>query len=266
MKKRDDFLQDHPEKRQILNGRDWGVIKAGNTGPALVLLPGTLGRADIFWYQIMALKHRARIFAFSYPDSGGIEEWAQDIATFLKQNNITKSVILGSSLGGYLAQYFAIKHAGFVLSLVAANTLHSVDLVKQIPPYNQDLPNLPIKDLHAGFATGLERWAHEEPARQNIVTYLLHEVINRIPEAELKQRLIALKTAPEIPDQSNPGFPVWTIESNDDRLIPEYIRQKVREKLTPQESHFFEDGSHFPYLTYPAEYESLLIRIMDGVS
>ena len=52
---RDAFLADNPEQRLEVNSRTWGTIRTGDSGPALVLIPGTLGRADIFWQQIAAL-------------------------------------------------------------------------------------------------------------------------------------------------------------------------------------------------------------------
>ena len=52
---RDAFAAGHPEKRITLNGREWGYIDVGQ-GPVLLLIPGTLGRCDVFWQQIEALK------------------------------------------------------------------------------------------------------------------------------------------------------------------------------------------------------------------
>ena len=54
---RDAFAAQFPERRIALNGRDWGYLEAGQ-GPALLLIPGTLGRGDIFWQQIAALSDR----------------------------------------------------------------------------------------------------------------------------------------------------------------------------------------------------------------
>ena len=54
--------------------------------------------------------------------------------------------MLGSSLGGYLAQYFAANFPRIVERLIAANTLHSVDGIAARPPYSSDLDNAPIED------------------------------------------------------------------------------------------------------------------------
>ena len=48
---RNAFVAGTPERRVVINTREWGVIRVGDTGPGLVLIPGTLGRADVFWHK-----------------------------------------------------------------------------------------------------------------------------------------------------------------------------------------------------------------------
>ena len=79
---RDRFSAQYPEQRIDLNGRDWGYLDIG-AGPVLFLIPGTLGRGDIFWQQINALKGRLRIIAPSYPATGGVAEWCEDIIALM---------------------------------------------------------------------------------------------------------------------------------------------------------------------------------------
>ena len=251
---RDEFSAAHPEQRFILNGRDWGVLDVG-TGPVLLLIPGTLGRGDVFWQQIEALSDRLRIIAVSYPASGGIEDWTEDLALLLTQLSVEEASILGSSLGGYLAQYFAATYPERVTKLFAANTLHSVIGMDQRAPYSFDLDATPIEDLRAGFGAGLGMWGKEHPEQKELVELLLGEAGGRILEAELRVRLSALKFGPELPDCA---AQVVTIETADDPLIPEEMRNAVRARLNPEVSYRFLWGGHFPYVARPDYYISLL--------
>src|SRR5215207_2052031 len=104
---RDRFAALHPEQRIVINDREWGYVAVGDSGPALLLIPGTLGRGDIFWQQIEALEGRARIVAVTYPRNGGVTEWASDLAELCGRLDLGRVTVLGSSLGGYVAQYFA---------------------------------------------------------------------------------------------------------------------------------------------------------------
>ncbi len=251
---RNRFSAAHPEKRILLNGRDWGFFDVGS-GPVLLLIPGTLGRGDVFWQQMEALSDRLRIIAVSYPASGGIEDWTEDLALLVTQLGVEKTSILGSSLGGYLAQYFASAYPAKVTKLFAANTLHSVVGMDQRVPYSFDLEATPIEELRAGFGAGLGVWAEEHPEQKELVELLLEEAGGRILEAELRARLSALKFGPELPDCPTK---VVTIETADDPLIPEEMRKAVRVRLNPEIAYRFSWGGHFPYVARPDYYTSLL--------
>lgn len=254
---RDAFAAQFPERRILLNGRDWGYVEAG-AGPALLLIPGTLGRGDIFWQQIAALSDRLRVVAVSYPGAGGIEDWSADLAALMDHLGIERASVLGSSLGGYLAQHFAARHPGRVDRLFAANTLHSAAGIDQKMPYALDLDAAPVADLRAGFGQGLGAWADAHPDQADLVDLLMGEVEGRIPEPELRARLKALKTAPELPALTLPRDRRLTIEADDDPLIPPQMRTAVRARVQPAAAYRFTWGGHFPYVVRPGAYTALL--------
>ena len=258
---RDAFAARHPEQRIDLNGREWGLVDVGS-GPVLLLIPGTLGRGDIFWQQIEALKDRVRILAVTYPSSGGVADWSGDLVTLLDRLGVERAVVLGSSLGGYLAQYLAADAPGRVLKLVGANTLCSVQGLDQRMPYALDLMNAPIADLRAGFGMGLGAWAAAHPDQADLVALLMAEVNGRIPEAELRNRLNATKTAPDLPPVALPRTDIVTTEADDDPLIPPQMRAAVRARLNPGCAYRFLSGGHFPYVARPADYTGLLEQVM----
>ncbi len=255
---RDSFAKNHPEQRIQLNARDWGLVHVKGKGPTLIILPGTLGRGDIFWQQIEALEGRANILGLSYPDSGSIADWSDDISTLLNQHNIAKTTIIGSSLGGFLAQYFAASFPDKIEHLIAANTLSSVYGLDQFPPYSLDLENVSIDKLRAGFIMAMQQTVHEHPERADLVDLLLKEVSGRITEAEIRARLSALKTGPQLPDISLSSEQITTIQSQDDPLIPAPMREAVRARLQPNTSYNFLVGSHFPYVIKPQQYTALI--------
>ncbi|MDO9526523.1 MAG: alpha/beta hydrolase [Gemmobacter sp.] len=258
---RDDFTASHPEARAILNGRDWGLFDTGSPGPdapVLVLIPGTLGRGDIFWNQILALKGRARVIAVSYPASGGVADWAGDLVALLDRLKLDRVAMLGSSLGGFLAQYIAALHPDRVAHLFAANTLSDGTGLDQRPPYSSDLDAAPITELRAGFSTALEGWRKAHPDQSDLVDLLLAEVGGRILEPEMRARLNALKRAPRMPAPVLTGDRVTTIESDDDPLIPPQMRAMVRAALSPAVAYRFLWGGHFPYAIRTADYTAIL--------
>ncbi len=259
---RDAFAAANPERRITVNSRQWGMIRVGQTGPSLVLIPGTLGRADIFWHQIAALSGQARILALSYPDTGGIAEWAGDVGAIIEAEGMLGAVVLGSSLGGYLAQYLSACHPGVAGGLVAANTLASVRGISQSPPYKYDLATMQIADLRRGFETGLQGWLDPANPYADLAGLLLAEVAGRIPGDELRARLQALKDAPQLPRQSLSRSAIFTVESDDDHLITPKMRAAVRAGLGPGRCFRFRLASHFPYVARAEAYTGMLREVL----
>jgi len=258
IEQRDQFSSRNPEQLVDLNGRKWGVIKCGTSGPALLLIPGTLGRADIFWQQIEMLSNRAQILSVSYPATHDIAEWAEDMAQLLDLHQIERATILGSSLGGYLAQYFAAVFPQRTEGLIAANTLSSVTGLTDKPPYSTDIANTPIEKIRDGFLAGMKAQNHEAPEYITLIKMLIAEVEGRIPADQIKARMLALKHAPDIPEIAISTDNIAVIESADDPLIIEPVRNKVRKTLSPSVTYRFKHGGHFPYVVRPNAYLSIL--------
>ncbi|RBI87627.1 hypothetical protein DRV85_01495 [Rhodosalinus halophilus] len=260
---RDAFAAAHPEGRVALGGRDWGVIEAGAPGASgLLLIPGTLGRADIFWQQIAALESRLHLLAVSYPATGDIGAWTRDLLELTRARGMATFAVLGSSLGGYLAQALADSAPDRVSHLFAANTLASAAGLDQRPPYSSDLDAAPIERLREGFAGGLQNWAAAHPEQAGLVALLLGEVGGRIPEPELRMRLKALKQAPELGKPAIDGARTTVIEAADDPLIPAPMREGVRARLRPGVTWRFRWGGHFPYVVRPLAYTGVIERTL----
>lgn len=255
---RDDFVIANLERQINLRGRLWGVTDLAGPEETLVLLPGTLGRGDVFWRVIKALEGRVRILACTYPASHDLVEWSDDLARLLDQRGVTRAHVLGSSLGGYFAQYFAAAHGDRCSSLIAANTLSSVDGIQTIRPYSLDLATVPISELRAGFAAGLNGWAEAHPNQTELIDLLLGEVNWRISARHLRARLLALKTAPALPPIALPRDRIAVIEAADDPLIAVPMRQVVRSQLDPTITYRFLSGGHFPYIARHESYVAVL--------
>ena len=205
-----------------------------------------------------ALEGRARILSVTYPETGGVAEWSEDMIALLDARGIDRTTVLGSSLGGYLAQYIAAGHPARVEKLIAANTLCDTAPAKQNPPYISDLDAAPIEELRAGFGRGLTAWADAHPDQREMVELLLAEVAGRIPESELRNRLKGIKNAPSLLPVGVPSENIVTIEGADDPLIPLFMRDEVRAVLKPAIAYRFESGGHFPYAVRPGLYTAIL--------
>lgn len=257
------FIARHPEQREQVRGRVWGVTSVAGPGPVLVLLPGTLGRGDVFWRVMSRLEGRARMLTVSYPATHDLDQWAGDLRVILRRYDVSGAHILGSSLGGYLAQYLAGQTPDLCASLIAANTLNSAAMVAQHPTYAGDLEHRPMAQIRGGFRAALTGWADAHPEQADLVALLLAECDGRIPARNMRARLLAMKHAPDLPAITLPSARVAVIEAEDDPLIPAPMRAAVRDSLRPAVTYRFRDGGHFPYVARPDDYAAALEDWLD---
>jgi len=260
---RDAFAARHPEISFVRENRKWGVIDTGsNDGgadrPALLLLPGTLGRGDVFFKQITALAPEVRVLAVSYPDSGKLVSWIDDLAALTQAQGVKEFAVLGTSLGGYIAQMFAAVRPAPVSHLFAANTLPSVAELDQRKPFSLDLWHAPIGELRDGFGDTLRSWRATHPDDADLIDLLFAELNGRIPEPELRARMDVLKGADELPPCPLPPAGITVIDAADDPLIPPEWRSRVRRQQNAGATFRFRTGGHFPYLARPALYTAVI--------
>lgn len=259
---RDRFAASHPERAEQIGPRRWGVVETVGDGPGLLLLPGTLGRADVFWRLMTRLAGRVHAVSVSWPADPDMGRWVADLAEIMDRSGLGRAVVLGTSLGGYAAQAAAAALPERIEGLIAANTLSDVSGLATRPPYDGDLARAPIEDLRAGFAAGLTAWARTRPDQAELTELLLEDARGRIPEAELRARLMALKDAAPLRPQSLPPERIAVIEAEDDPLIPAPLRAGVRAALRPGRVFRFAEGGHFPYVSRPDPYAAAVAEVL----
>ena len=85
------------------------------------MLPGSVGTCEMFFEQIAALAPAIRLIAVSYPAEPDPFHLADGLARLMDQIGLRTASILGSSFGGYWAQFVALRHAARVDHLFLGN-------------------------------------------------------------------------------------------------------------------------------------------------
>lgn len=109
-------------------------ISFGNGNKSLVIIPGlgdalktVKGTAVTFalMYKLFAKDYKVYVFSRKnkLKQDCSTRDMATDLASVMKQLNITKAFVLGVSQGGMIAQYLAIDYPELVEKLVLAVTL-----------------------------------------------------------------------------------------------------------------------------------------------
>lgn len=258
----DAFRSRYPTRRVTIGGLTWGVIETAPPapGPALLLLPGTLGTAEIFWNQIAALADRARIISVTYPIIGDIHRLADGLDGLCEALALPRAMVVGSSLGGYLAQILAALHPDRVEQLGIGNSLSDPTLINPTGRPRAGLAQLPAAAHRAIVLDSLRSWPEPEPVFSALKEVLLDSGNRLLSARALKARVLAVQTGKPVPSLPIPDERIVIIDCADDPLIPQFVRDDTRRRYPAAELCCLPVGGHYPYITRAAEYTAILAR------
>jgi pimeloyl-ACP methyl ester carboxylesterase len=188
-------------------------------------------------YQVLSLDNRGSGQTIVRDNaSTTIEDMADDVAAVLKANDISTAHILGVSMGGAIAQVFALRHPELVRTLVIAVSM----AVTQAPSRAEFL----LETAHKMRSEGIER----EIINRFTATFLLGEAT-----FQYQQFMDAWINAPEDPlHQTSEGFeqqknalrgfdirkqigainvPTLVVSSSDDVLVPPRFQDEIAELI-----------------------------------
>ncbi|MCW5772355.1 MAG: alpha/beta hydrolase [Rhodospirillaceae bacterium] len=256
------FRRRFPARAVKAGGQTWRVIetKARKGAPVLVMLPGTLGTAEIFWNQIAALGKKVRIVSVTYPPVDKLLDLAKGLAALFDKLGIEKASIVGSSMGGFLGQWFAARYPERVETLFIGNSLtdpYKVNPARKSPAALRRAP----PEAHRAIVLGsVESWAEPEPIFATLKDILRHSGQKLISGEALKRRVLATATGKEVPPPVLPQNRTVIIECADDPLIPRPAQKAMREKYPRAKRYRLPRGGHYPYITRPADYTAILAK------
>lgn len=255
------FQQQHKTIEVVINNMKWRYYDIGDVGSdfAIVFLHGTTGSEEIFWIQMQSLMSTYRIISFGLPPIIGVDKLSLGIYEILNHCGIKKIVLVGTSFGGYLAQYFSFKYKEMVNKLVLSNTFITTHL------YNQKYKKLlmiekliPTFLLKRFMRKGLLSIDHDQTRE-----YLLIQLEQHLKKKILISRLKSFITKEVI--NKAPIDQVLIIETVEDPLVPKQLQDELREAY-PQASvkKFEKKADHFPYLTTGDDYTQILIEFLQS--
>lgn len=130
-------------------------------GPALVLINGLgFGRWG-FFKQVPALSRHFRTITFDVRGEreleGGVADLAADVVALLDHLGVRKAHVLGTSLGGFVAQHLALERPDLVDKLVLVCTSYGRGGPESMSPWAlSEMIGLPSLNVERAIRRGLE--------------------------------------------------------------------------------------------------------------
>jgi pimeloyl-ACP methyl ester carboxylesterase len=236
-------------RTRLVAGRPAAWLERGS-GPALVLVHGAGGSADLWQPQLDGLGDVARVVAPDLPGHGplggrgepSIPAYAKWVDAFVAALGPEPVVLAGHSMGGAVAQTVALARparlSGLVLVATAARLrvlARLVDLLRERPREGQSL----IRELSFASATSPERVeVVDRMLRAAAPLVLLGDYLG-CDRFDVRAQIAALR------------LPVLVIAGAEDRLTPPSDARYLAETIPGARLVEIPGAGHFPQLEQP---------------
>lgn len=254
------------ERRLTVQGLTWRFLETPGTrdGPALLMLPGTLGTAAIFASTLQALGRRVRIVSLTYPMVEDILRLADGLDGLMRRLDLPRASVVGSSLGGFLAQHFAARHPQRVVQLVLGNTLSDPGLTRSLvgPRSLQSLRAMPATVHRDIVLDSVRSWPDTGAAQRDLKALLIDSGSRLLSPRAMKARVLAVQASPAVPPLSIPASRITVLDCADDPLLPRMVQDSVVQRYPGARHVRLNRGGHYPNVLCTQAYNALLARVL----
>lgn len=258
--------QDYPLTRIDVGGRIWSYRRAGEGPEAIVFLHGFGGSSDIWWQQMRSLQDRYVVIAMNYGRVRSLDEAAAGVRAAMDAEGIDRAHVVGTSLGGYLAQFFASRSPERVRSLVLANTFPPGPWIRGAVRVRGALaPVLPTWVLKSMLRRSVVRDVYPASGNSALVRDYLVEQAHSVSRSEYLTRIRLLRGDFDAPDIGGARVPTLIVEADNDPLVPPEARESLKSTYPRARVVTLADVGHFPYLNRPALYTRTLEAFFEAL-
>ena len=241
------------ERHLLVRGLPWRCLEGGDGEPLLFLHGGgAMGQTWCGAFPLLARRHRVLLpdlpgFGATPPDRG--LETLSDVVTrlteFLPAAGFSPGVVLGNSLGGYLAAALALREPAWFRALVLLAPAGFGPARREGDPISYPLPGAMNRTLFshpARVADCFPRMGPEEASRR----------------ARNARETTRAWTAHGFPPLPLPRLraPVLLLWGNEDPILPVTAAPQVRDRLGHAELKVLQDCGHVPTWEAPVQVAS----------
>jgi maspardin len=259
------FRAEHPARHLKVNGVDWEYVAYGEGVEAILFLHGMTGAYDIWWQQMEELKGRYRVVSVTYPAVDSLENLSDGVLAVMETEGIRKAHIVGTSLGGYLAQYLVATHPDRVLSAVFSNTFPPNDIIAaKNKTIGTVLPFLPEWVVLGVLRDSIVKSVYPASGNNEVTLAFLTEIVTgRMSKGQVVGRYHCVVQPFSAPDPDKLKIRVMIIEADNDPLVEKVLREQLKTVYPSAPVRTLSYG-HFPYLNRSTGFTGMIADFIDG--
>jgi maspardin len=223
----------------------------------LILLHGTSGTAESFFYQVLSLGNQGyRVISAQWPDYWNVRDWVCGFHLFLKFLDVKKVHLFGQSLGGYLALHYVAAHSQMVKSLALCNAFSDTQ------PFQQSSTIVKMFRFAPEFA--LKKFLldsfPEKTEDPEIIDFMV-EQMETLTRSDVGSRLTLNCINCPVPDfcQNFSEDHISFIDTHDEVVLPDSMRQRLYARFKNVRIGQLKNAGDFPMLSSPSEINMHLV-------
>ena len=225
--------------------------------PNFLLLPGLLNDASLFTNQIAALMPLGRVEVADLTNAETISELA---ASVLKATSAERFVLIGLSLGGYVAFEIMRQAPERVAGLVLIDTTARPDNAEAMAK-REDLIKLAASDLDAVTEQLLPRLSHPERMNLPAVRGVIQSMASSLGSEVFARQQRAIMSRPDSrPTLASIACPTLVICGEDDLITPPELASEIADGIKHAKLTLVAECGHLSTLDQPEEVTRLLVE------
>jgi len=251
------------------------AVDVRGDGPALLLLHGFPLDRSIWTHQLSALQGWRRIAPdlrglgeSDAPDDGyAMSAYADDLARLLDRLRVQRAVVVGLSMGGYVAFEMLRRHRDRVAGLVLCDTKAEADT-----PEGRKARDENVKLVESGGAAALAQrmvpvlLGRTTQQTQPPLVKRMHEMIGRMPPQGLAGALRAMRDRPDSTDLlPTIKVPTLVVVGQEDEMTPPAAARRMTDAIPSAAMTTIAGAGHVTPLEAPIAVSRVFAEFLEAV-
>ena len=170
-----------------------------------------------------------------------------------------KFILVGFSMGGYIAQEFALKFPekilGFALVAVSADGYSMEEKERQV----KLVENAKQKGFNGLSDLALRKFIHPKRYQDEILIELIKDMAKESGvKAFISQHVATMNRRSRLEDLAKLNCPTIIVASRDDQAVPLELIEKMSNNMPGSELHIIDNSGHMLPLEQPGELNNIL--------
>ncbi len=230
----------------------WGVVDTASAGSVVLLLPGVQGGGEIFYKVLFRLGGQHRLVALTYPPVDTVAGLARGLVQVLDVLKHDRADLIGSSLGGLVAQFVAAESPERVRAVLLGNSFVDIGAIRHLPAFDSDVIAATAPVLLHQQRMNRIRTIEDCELREALL-----ELVGAQRPGHLSANALAVACAPAAP-LIGESVEVTLLSCRDDPTVPEPMRAALEHRYPRARTVRLDRGGHYPHVTATEDYAEAL--------